>query len=453
MAPIDMLRTIPRTCCALLLCAVLVSPGLAQVAAPTALPASTASAEGLAPERLDRLHARLRQFVDDGEVAGAISLVARHGKVADLFTVGMRDREKRLPMTRDTIVRIYSMTKIVTSVAVLMLVEDGRLRLEDPVARHLPALGAPQVFTGGTAAAPQLAPVAQPITVRHLLTHTSGFAYGLAPSPVDDMYRDQRLLQARTAQEFVARVARLPLVAQPGDRFYYGVNTDLLGAIVETVSGQSLGAFMKARIFDPLGMDDTGFAVPAGKRDRLATLYQRDGTGPLTAVAALTLGPESDGQVPYPDPDGRLFHSGGGGLFSTADDYARFAQMLLNGGHLDGVRILSRKTVATMTADQTARVAQPANSHTGFGLGVSVRLDHGGGAMAGSVGEFGWSGAATTYVSIDPVEQMVSILLTQHLPFNQPGIFSVFSTMVNAAVVEPPDASRGVVAPSRTARP
>ena len=427
-----------RSGCTLILCVALASSGLAQVAAPAApLPASTAAAEGLAADRLDRLHARLQRFVDDGEVAGTISLVARHGRVVDVFTAGMRDRERRLPMTRDTIVRIYSMSKIVTSVAVLILVEDGRLRLEDPIARFLPSLESPRVFTGGTAEAPQFAPVARPITVRHLLTHTSGFAYGLARSPVDDLYRDAKVLQARTTDEFVARIAKLPLIAQPGDRYYYGVNTDLLGAIVEKVSGQTLGRFVKARILEPLGMRDTGFSVPAEARDRLAALYHREGTGALTAVAAFSPSTDATGELPYPDPEGRLFESGGGGMFSTADDYARFAQMLLNGGELDGVRILGRKTVATMTADQNARVAQPTRSHAGFGLGVSVRLDQGGGAPGGSVGEFGWSGAATTYVSVDPQEQMVSILLTQHLPFNQPGIFSVFSTMVNAAVVGP----------------
>ncbi len=447
-----MTRTLLRTACALLLCTALASPAAAQVAAPAALPSSTAAAEGLAPDRLDRMHARLRQFVDQGEIAGAISLVARHGRIVDLHTVGMRDREKRLPMTRDTIVRVYSMTKIVTSVAVLMLVEDGRLRLEDPIAKYLPALKAPQVFNGGTAADPQLVPLAQPITIRHLLTHTSGFAYGLAQSPVDDMYRDAKVLQARSTDDFVARVARLPLIAQPGERFYYGVNTDLLGAIVEKVTGQSLGAFMEARIFAPLGMNDTAFTVPPARRDRLATLYQREGDAPLAAVAALALGRDTEGDLPYPDPDGRLFHSGGGGLFSTADDYARFAQMLLNGGELDGIRILSRKSVTSMTANQNARLAQPTSSHAGFGFGVSVRLDHGGGSLAGSIGEFGWSGAATTYVSIDPVERMVSILLTQHLPFNQPGIFSVFSTMVNAAVVDPPRDGAAVPALRRTDR-
>ena len=425
-----------RGTCALLLSLCLASPSASQVAAPTAtLPASTAAAEGLAADRLDRLHGRLKRYVDEGQIAGAISLVARRGRIVDVHAVGLRDREKQLPMTRDTIVRIYSMSKILTSAAALILVEEGTLRLEDPITKYLPSLGARQVFTGGTPAAPQLATATRPITIRHLLTHTSGFAYGLAPGPVDDLYRAAKLFEAKTADELVAKVATLPLVAQPGERFNYGVNTDLLGAIIEKVSGTSLGAFMKARLFDPLGMPDTGFDVPAAKRARLAALYQRDGDGPLAGVESFQTPGTKPSAVPYPDPDGRLFHSGGGGLFSTADDYARFAQMLLNGGELDGVRILGRKTVASMTANQMTHVVNPGNSHQGVGLGVSVRIDQAGGPAGGSVGEFGWSGAATTYVSVDPQEQLVSILLTQHFPFDQPGIFSVFSTMVNAALV------------------
>jgi CubicO group peptidase (beta-lactamase class C family) len=248
------------------------------------------------------------------------------------------------------------------------------------------------------------------------------------------MYRDARLFQARTGDELVARVAALPLIAQPGERFYYGVNTDLLGVIIEKVTGQSLGAFMQTRIFDPLGMVDTGFGVPAAKRARLARVYQREGSGPLTLVDQPSPVGSGAPRIPYPDPDDRLFHSGGGGLFSTADDYLRFAQMLLDGGTLDGARILGRKTVATMTADQNARLPKATPSHQGFGFGVSIRLDQGGGAPAGSIGEFGWSGAATTLVRIDPQERMVSILLTQHMPFDQPALFAVYNTMVDAAI-------------------
>jgi CubicO group peptidase (beta-lactamase class C family) len=423
-----------RPLIALTLVVALTASASAQVAtAPKPLPTAPPASEGMAADRLARMHDRLDRFVADGEIAGAISLVLRQGKVVDVHTTGLRDREQKLPMTRDTIVRVYSMTKIVTSVAALILVEEGRLRLEDPIALYLPALKSPQVFTGGTATVPQLVPAARPITIRHLLTHTSGFAYGLAPSTVDDMYRTARLDQARTGDELVDKVARLPLIAQPGDRFYYGINTDLLGVIVEKVARQSLGAFLQTRVFDPLGMKDTGFSVPAASRSRLAKMYRREGTGPLTAVAH-AVADTAAADLPYPDPEGRLLHSGGAGLFSTADDYARFAQMLLDGGTLDGVRILGRKTVHTMTSDQNARLPQATPAASGFGFGVSVRLDQGGGAMAGSVGEFGWSGAATTWVRMDPQEKTVAILLTQHLPGNQPGIYTVFSTMVNAAI-------------------
>lgn len=424
-----------RSLCALALSGALAMPAHAQVAAgPRPLPSSSPASEGLSAERLARMHARLDRFVEEGQVAGAISLVLRHGKVVDVHATGLRDQEQRLPMTRDTIVRVYSMTKIVTTVAALVLVEEGRLRLEDPVAAYLPSLGAPQVFTGGTASVPQLVPAARPVTIRHLLTHTSGYAYGLAPSTVDDMYRDARLFQARTGDELVAKVAKLPLIAQPGDRFYYGVNTDLLGVIVEKISGQSLGAFFQARIFGPLGMTDTGFSVSAANRSRLSKVYRREGTGPLTAIEGGSVRPGAEPELPYPDPEGRLFHSGGGGLFSTADDYARFAQMLLDGGVLGGVRILGRKTVDTMTSDQNARLPQGVPGASGFGFGVSVRVDQAGGAMAGSVGEFGWSGAATTWVRMDPQEKTVAILLSQHLPSNQSGIYTVFATMLNAAI-------------------
>ena len=407
------------------------APAPALAPAPRqALRAVQPEREGFAPDRLTRLHARLQRFVDEGQVAGLSTLVARHGRVVDVATFGLRDREQRLPMTRDTIVRIYSMSKILTSVAALTLVEDGRLRLDEPIATWLPALASPQVFTGGTAEAPQLTKAVRPITVRHLLTHTSGFAYGLSRSPVDDLYREATLLQARDRTALIAGLARLPLIAQPGERFYYSVSTDVLGAIIEIISGQTLGAYLKTRVLDPLGLRDTGFSVPSAQRSRLAKAYALNKAGQLEVVT-------SQG-TPYPDPDGGLFHSGGGGLFSTLDDYARFAQMLLNGGELDGARILGRKTVESMRANHLQHLAQPTinDRHQGFGLGVGVRLDLAGGAPSGSVGQFGWTGAASTYVSIDPQEQMVTLLFAQHLPNNQHDYFGAFSTLINAALVD-----------------
>lgn len=397
------------------------------------LPASTPAAEGFAPDRLARLHARLQGFVDQGKHAGLITLIARHGKVVESRTYGLRDRERRLPMERDTIVRIYSMTKVITSVAVMMLVEEGRLRLDDPVTAYLPALAKPMVFAGGTAAAPQLTPAGRPITIRHLLTHTSGFIYGFGGGELDKAYNEAKLFQLPTLSAFLERAATLPLVVAPGERFAYGISTDLLGAVVEKVAGQPFDLFVRTRITEPLAMHDTGFTVPEHKRGRLAKLYTTGKDGSLKPMPVT-------GQ-PYPDELGRGFPSGGGGLFSTIDDYARFGQMLLNGGVLDGTRLLGRKTVETMRANHLVHLARPTTDGSpseGFGLGGSVRLDRASGSPLGSVGQFGWSGAATTYFSIDPVEGTLALVFAQHMPFNEHDLFGTFSTMMYAALVDAP---------------
>lgn len=407
------------------------------------LPAAPPASEGFAADRLQRLHDRVRQFVDDGLVAGFVTLIARHGRIVDVHASGLRDREQRLPMTRDTIFRIYSMSKLVTSVAVLALLEEGRLRLDDPIAQYLPMLAKRQVFIGGTAEAPQLASAARPITIRHLLTHTSGFAYGLAQSPVDDLYRKAALLSAPTTDEFLVRAATLPLIAQPGERFYYGINTDLLGAIVERVTGESLEQFLQSRILQPLGMRDTSFSVPAAKRPRMAKVYARAKDDALTPLPQ-PLAPVVPPGVPYPDEEGRLFMSGGGGLFSTVDDYARFGQMLLNGGELEGARILGRKTVEAMRSNHLRHLAPPpvGTPPSGFGLGVSVRLDLASGVLLGSPGQCGWTGAATTYVNLDPEEQTLAMIFAQHMPHNEHDVFGAFSTLMYAALVDSAAAAR-----------
>lgn len=421
----------PSTCrLALILLASLVVCGPALVIGQP-LPASTPAAEGFAADRLARLHARLQRFVDEDKHAGLITLIARHGKVVESRSYGLRDREQRLPMERDTIVRIYSMTKVITSVAVMMLVEEGRLRLDDPVTLHLPALAKPMVFTGGTAAAPQLTPAGRAITIRHLLTHTSGFIYGFGDSEIDKAYTQARLFQLPTLSAFLERAATLPLVVAPGERFAYGISTDVLGAVVEQVAGQPFDAFVRTRITEPLQMRDTGFTVPEHKRARLAKVYTTGKDGRLTPMPVT-------GQ-PYPDEQGRGFPSGGGGLFSTIDDYARFGQMLLNGGELDGTRLLGRKTVETMRSNHLVHLERPTSEGSaseGFGLGGSVRLDLASGAPLGSVGQFGWSGAATTYFNIDPVEGTLALVFAQHMPFNEHDLFGTFSTMMYAALVD-----------------
>ncbi|RZJ85584.1 MAG: class A beta-lactamase-related serine hydrolase [Massilia sp.] len=332
-------------------------------------------------------------------------------------------------------VRIFSMSKIVTSVAVLALLEEGRLKLDDPVEKYLPALKDRQVLVGGTADAPQLVPAKRSITIRDLLTHTSGYYYDESwsadPLPMAVMQR-ARLWEAANLDDFIARLAAVPLSEQPGTRFRYGISTDILGAVVEKASGERLDTFLRERIFIPLGMADTGFWVPADKLQRLATVYERDDKNRL-----LPSGWANANEV---GPDHGIL-SGGGGLYSTAADYVRFAQMLLNGGQLGGVRILGRKTIALMTTDHLKHLADPHPSGArgqGFGLGVRVLADPGEGFTLGSPGSFGWEGAATTLVQIDPRERTVALLLLQHVPFNQDDVFARFTNGYYSALDDAP---------------
>lgn len=404
-------------------------------AADWPLPATTPAATGFSADRLDTLHRNLAALVDTGKYAGYVVLLARDGKIVDWRAHGWQDVAARQPMARDSIVQIYSMSKIVTSVAVLMLLEDGKLKLDDPVEKFLPALNDRQVLTGGTADVPELTPANRSITVRDLLTHTAGYYYDAdwsVDSPVAiELFRKAKIWESTNLDDFVARVAKLPLREQPGTRFRYGINIDLLGAIVEKASGQRLDVFFRERIFSPLGMRDTGFGVAPEKVDRLAKTYQRGADNQLVEATSFP------GTQAVNDGHGLL--SGGGGLRSTAADYARFAQMLLNGGQLDGARLLSRKTVELMTSNHIAHLADPhpfSRPELGFGLGVRMVTDLGRSATLGTPGMFGWDGAATTIVWIDPKERTVAILLTQHLPYNQDDIFATFLNGAYSALVE-----------------
>ena len=316
----------------------------------------------------------------------------------------------------------------------LILHEEGRLKLDDPISKYLPAFDKPKVMRGGTAKAPVLVAAKTPITVKHLLTHTSGYIYGFGKDPIDTIYNDAKMLQSPSTEVFLERASKMPLVQQPGQSFRYGISTDLLGAVVEKVSGQTLDAFIASRITGPLGMKETSFTVPAEKRGRVAKVYTTGKQGQLTEAKALV-----PGGVPYPDEQGRLFPSGGGGMFSTIGDYARFGQMLLNGGALDGVRILGRKTVELMETNHLSgltRETVDSNDYEGFGLGGSVRVSLARGARLGSVGQFGWSGAATTDFKIDPQEQLMTLVFTQHFPFNQHDLFWNALTLTYAALVD-----------------
>jgi len=406
---------------------------LVAVSVRAQLPTASPKAAGFDPARLEVLHATTKRFVDEGKHAGIITLLARNGKIVDFQTYGYRDLEKQLPMERDTICRVYSMSKIISCVATLVLFEEGRFNLDDPVANYLPELKDMKVWAGGTPDAPKLEPLKRPITIKHLLTHTSGLIYDFAGEDEltklwhsAELWSGPPVLRSGTAEggaltNFIAKLGKLPLKHQPGDAYTYGVNMDVLGALLERVSGKTFGAFLEERIFRPLRMKDTGFDVPEGKMHRLAKTYKHGPDGKFVEDKPII--------ETWPEP-GRGIEAGGAGIFSTAGDFARFAQMLCNGGTLDGKRILGRKSVELMTANHMVTLPsnQGASRQKGFGFGVEVTTDRGQLSVPSSVGQFGWYGAATTYCQIDPQERIVAIALAQHFPFNEHGFFAAFQT-------------------------
>ncbi|HWA85211.1 MAG TPA: serine hydrolase domain-containing protein, partial [Opitutus sp.] len=327
---------LPRFLPDLLLTLMLAFP-LRAAAAAWPLPVAAPADEGISARRLEVAHRALDRYVDDGKYAGYVTFFARNGKVVDWHAHGWRDIAAKKPMEKDTIVRIYSMSKVITSVAILTLVEQDKLKLSDPVEKYLPELKDRQILVGGTADAPQLKPAEGKITILNLLNQTSGYYYdaeysaGKNPAAIE-LFKRAHVWEAANLDDFVKRVAALPVLDEPGVRFRYGINLDLVGAIVARVSGQRYDRYLDEHIFQPLGMRDTGFWVPDAKKDRLALLYETDAAGKLAPAHPLN---SRD-----PKPDGTGVQSGGGGLYSTAGDYARFAQMLLNGGKLDGTRIL-----------------------------------------------------------------------------------------------------------------
>jgi CubicO group peptidase (beta-lactamase class C family) len=395
---------------------------LAAISIHAQLPTASPKAAGFDPARLEVLHATTKRFVDEGKHAGVITLVARGGKIVDFQTYGYRDVEKQLPMERDTICRVYSMSKIITCAATLILFEEGKFNLDDPVAKYLTELKDMKVWTGGTQDAPQTEPPKRPITIKHLLTHTSGLIYDFAGNDeLTKLWRAADLWSGPGLTNFIAKLGRLPLKHQPGDAYTYGVNQDVLGALIERVSGKTFSAFLEERLFRPLGMKDSGFDVSPEKMNRLAKTYKHGPDGKFVEDQPLI--------DTWPEP-GRGIEAGGAGIFSTADDYARFAQMLCNGGTLDGKRILGRKTIELMTANHLVTLPnnQAATRQKGFGFGVEVTTDLGQLSMPSSIGQFGWYGAATTYCQIDPKEKIVAIAFAQHFPFNEHNFFAAFQT-------------------------
>jgi len=373
---------------------------------------------GFSPERLQRIHNVFQAYVDDGKLAGGVALVARHGKVAYLESFGLRDRESGSPMQDDSIFRIASQTKALVSVSIMMLQEEGLLLISDPVGKYLPEFQETTVAISKESDGYEVVKAERPVTIRDLLTHTSGIGYGDGPAAdrwqgagIQGWYfadRDEPI------RETVSRMAALPFDAQPGEQFVYGYSTDILGTLVETVSGEPLDEFLTTRLLTPLGMEDTHFYLPQTKKERLATVYSPASPDSLVRT------PDQGGMVSqgaYIEGPRKSF-SGGAGLLSTAMDYAKFLQMMLNGGEFDGKHILSPKTVELMTMNHLGKVSFPWAEGTGFGLGFYVIENPGTRGLPESIGEYGWGGAYHSTYWVDPKEQLLVIYLTQLIPAN-----------------------------------
>ena len=415
--------------------ALLIAIALAAPVHSQELPRAEPDALGMSSARLDRLSAVLGEYVEEGQLPGTVVMVLRHGHVVYADAAGHRDIEAGDPMEPDAIFRIASQTKALVSVGIMMLQEEGKLHISDPVSDYLPA------FARTTVAVPRdggagydVVEAARPITLRDLLTHTAGIGYGSGPG--GDMWAQAGITgwyfahRDEPIRATVDRMPALPFQAQPGEAFVYGYNTDILGAVIEAVSGSSLDTFLRERILDPLEMRDTHFYLPPAKRDRLATVYSLRGGMSLERAPD---GPGMQTQGQYVDGP-RVSHSGGAGLLSTARDYARFLQMLLNGGELNGTRILSPATVSLMTENHSGDLYGAPGM--GFGLGFAVRLDVGAAGEPGSEGDFRWGGAYHSTYWVDPEEELVVVYLTQVIPAQGLDDHRRLRALVYAAITE-----------------
>lgn len=396
---------------------------------------------GLDPARLSRIDSHFRRYVDDGRLAGWTVAVARRDRLVHLTHHGVRDVDSGAPVTTDTLWRIYSMSKPITSVAALILWERGQLELTDPVSRYIPSFAGQRVYRGGSAQNPGTDAALTPVTVHQLLTHTAGLTYGFHHAhPVDEMYRARGYEFGAPAGVDLATAAstfgEFPLVFQPGTEWNYSVATDVLGRVVEVASGMRLDEFLRTEILDPLGMTETGFQVGADRVDRLATLYNARPGGGLVENKAL-------GAAITREP---TYLSGGGGLASTVGDYLRFARMLARGGELDGVRILGPRTLGAATRNHLPggadldTVGRPIFSESafagvGFGLGFSVVVDPAATRQLVNPGTFAWGGLASTAFWVDPVDDTVVVFMTQLVPSSTYPIRSQLQTLVAQAVI------------------
>ena len=380
----------------------------------------------------------MQSYIDTGKLAGALTMLARRDEVFHFETYGVQDMESNVPVARDTIFRLYSMTKPITSVAVMMLYEEGHFSLDDPVGKFIPAFANMKVFDGMGETGMRLVEQDRHITIRHLLTHTSGLSYGLLKdTPIDAMYHESKIADAdSTLKEVMDRLARTPLVNQPGEKWRYSISPAVLGYLVEVVSDKSFDKFLRERIFTPLGMGDTSFFVPGEKLNRLATAYVPSRGGSIAP---------HEGSITTRHRRPHAMLSGGAGLVSTASDYMRFCQMLLNGGALDGERLLSPKTVQMMASDHLTDGLKPYavdermaayTKGCGFGLGFRVVLDIAQHGIPGSNGMYSWFGLASCCFWIDPSEELIAIMMTQFLPPTWYPLHHEFQTATYQALIK-----------------
>ncbi|MFT7597411.1 MAG: CubicO group peptidase (beta-lactamase class C family) [Acidimicrobiales bacterium] len=384
----------------------------------------------MSTSRLERIAPAMQTYIDNGSLAGISTMVSRRGEIVHAEQVGFRDKEAGLPMTADTIFRIYSMTKPIVSTALMLLHEEGRFQITDPVANYLPAFGKTKVLADDGSLVDQV----RPMQVRELLMHTSGLTYDfMEGSPADQMYRDANIMHdaTRTLEQCIDALAEIPLAWQPGTRWHYSVGIDVAARLVEVISGQSLGQFLSDRMFEPLGMSDSGFGVPESEVGRLSAMYglpdllgQGYSASALVSAAVSGYNERADVSSTYPTNTPDVFQRGGLGLFSTISDYMRFAQMLVSGGLVGGEageRLISRKTLQLMHTNHVPADLLPfdllgqAVPGMGFGLGSRVMLDLGQFGGTGSEGEFGWAGAAKTYYWVDPAEELVGVFMSQYM--------------------------------------
>jgi CubicO group peptidase (beta-lactamase class C family) len=396
-------------------------------------------AAGMSSQRLARIAPTMEAFVKDNRLPGVMTLLQRRGKVVHFGKFGLTNIEAGVPIKEDTIFRIYSMTKPVVSVAAMMLLEEGRFRLNDPVSKFIPAFAKTKVYAGSSALGLKLADQQTPITLHHLLTHTSGLSYGwFFDSPVEDLYRKaipELFLRTRSLQQVVERIAEIPLLFQPGTQWRYSYATDVLGYVVQVVADMPLADFLAQRIFKPLGMIDTAFQVAPEKASRLAQIYASKALyepDPIPADNVPLIGDVTQTtQCP----------SSGGGLTSTLSDYLKFCNCLLNNGSYEGTQLIGRKTLALMTANHIPDRLMPlmigANElDHGFGLGFRVATDLGKARALTSVGEYGWAGAAQTYFWIDPSEDFIGLMMTQHMPLDVYPVQQIFRNLAYQAIAD-----------------